>query len=47
MEENEISLREMARFDEETKFEVENRSILLMSDWCTSISSFLQVKRVD
>ena len=31
----------------ETKFEVENRSILVMSDWCTSISSFLQVKWVD
>ena len=46
MEENEISLREVARFDED-KFEVENSSILQMSDWCTSISSFLQVKRVD
>ena len=36
MEENEISLREVARFDEyikETKFEVEEGSILLISDW--------------
>ena len=35
MEENEISLHEVARFDEykKTKFEVEEVSILLMSDW--------------
>ena len=41
MEENEISLHEVARFDEyKTKFEVEKSSILLVSDWWTSISLF-------
>ena len=41
-----MKLRDLMKI-KETKFEVENRSILLMSDWCTSISSFLHVKRVD
>ena len=30
----------------ETKFEVENRCILLMSDWCTSISSFCKLSEL-
>ena len=45
MEENEISLCEVARFDEH-KSEVENSSILLMSDWCTSISSFCKLSEL-
>ena len=48
MEENEINLREVARFDEhkETNFEVEKGSILLMSNWWTSISSFCKLSEL-
>ena len=46
MKENEISLREDLMNIKENKFEVEKGSILLMSDWWTSIGSFRKLSEL-